>query len=108
MDYHIDSGVTNSTLWMCKPSSPCNDTHGAVWGKSKGGKPKGGAGDIGGGGGRVVLAIRVVVAPRATKGEKLRRTGADVGRSAQRSPLRKKKTWGTPLTVRWLSFLGES
>ena len=56
---------------------------------------------------RVVLVIRVVAA-RAIKKERERRTGADVGRSAQRSPLRKKKTSGTPLTLRWLSFLRES
>ena len=29
-DYHIDWGVTTSTLWACKPSSPCNDTHWTV------------------------------------------------------------------------------
>ena len=46
----IDWGATNSTLWTCKPSSPCNDTHWSVVGKSKGGKPKGGGGDKGGGG----------------------------------------------------------
>ena len=37
----IDWGATNSTLWTCKPNSPCNDTHWSVAGKSKGGKPKG-------------------------------------------------------------------
>ena len=34
MDYHIDWGVTNSTLWTCKLNSPCNDTHWSVAGKS--------------------------------------------------------------------------
>ena len=62
---------------------------------------------------RVVVAIKMlmvirVVAARAIKEEKERCTGADVGRSAQRSPLRKKKTSGTPLTLRWLSFLRAS
>ena len=61
---------------------------------------------------KVVVTIRVVVirvvAARAIKEEKERRTGADVVRSAQRSPLRKKKISGTPLTVQWLSFLRES
>ena len=50
----IDWGATNSTLWTCKPNSPCNDTHWIVAGKSKGGKPKGrdkGGGDDKGGGG---------------------------------------------------------
>ena len=42
MDYHIDWGVTNSTLWTCKSNSPCNDNHCSIAGKSKGGKPKGG------------------------------------------------------------------
>ena len=46
----IDCGATNSTLWTCKPNSPCNYTHWSVAGKSKGGKPKGGGGDKGGGG----------------------------------------------------------
>ena len=50
IDYLIDWCVTNSTLWTCKPSSPCNDTHRTVQGKSKGGKTKGGGGDKGGGG----------------------------------------------------------
>ena len=44
----IDWGATNSTLWTCKPNSPCNDTHWSVAGKSKAGKPKGG--DKAGGG----------------------------------------------------------
>ena len=57
---------------------------------------------------RIVVVIRVVVAARARKLEEERRTGADVGRSAQRSPLRKKKTSGTPWTLRWLLFLRES
>ena len=52
MEYHIDRGVTNNTLWTCKPNSPCNDTHWSIAGKSKGGKPKGGGGDKGGGGGK--------------------------------------------------------
>ena len=34
-----------------------------------------------------VVSIRVVAAVRAIKGAKKGRTGADVGRSAQRSPL---------------------
>ena len=50
----IDWGATNTTLWTCKPNSPCNDTHWTIAGKSKGGKPKGGdkgdSGDKGGGG----------------------------------------------------------
>ena len=52
MDYGIDRGVTNSTPWTCKPGSPCNDTHWAVWGKSKGGKPKSCGGNKGGGAGK--------------------------------------------------------
>ena len=36
---------------------------------------------------RVVVGIRVVVATRAIQGERERCTGADVGRSVQRSPL---------------------
>ena len=41
----IDWGATNTTLWTCKPNSPCNH-------KSKGRKPKGGdkGGNKGGGG----------------------------------------------------------
>ena len=46
----IHLGATNSTLWTCKPNSPCNDTHWSVAGKSKRGKPKGGGGNKGGGG----------------------------------------------------------
>ena len=50
----IDWGATNTTLWTCRPNSPCNDTHWNIAGKSKGGKPKGGDkggdGDKGGGG----------------------------------------------------------
>ena len=60
---------------------------------------------------KVLVAIRVVVAVRAVgaiKGEKERRTGTGAGRSAPRSPPRKKKLSGTPLTLRWLSFLRES
>ena len=59
---------------------------------------------------RVVVAIRVVAirAPRATKREKERCTGADVGRSTKKRPLQKKKPSGTPLTLQWLSFLRES
>ena len=45
MDYRMDWGVTNSTLWTCKPESPCNDSHWVVSQKNdwavKGGKPKG-------------------------------------------------------------------
>ena len=44
--------ATNSTLWMCKPNSPFNDTHWSVAGKSKGGRPKGRGGDKGGTGGK--------------------------------------------------------
>ena len=73
-------------------------------------------------GARLVVAIKVVVAVsvvvaiglvairtvRETKGEKERRTGADVGRTTQRSLPQKKKPSGTPLTLQWLSFLRES
>ena len=61
MDYGIDFGVSNGTLWVCKPNSPCNDSHWAVpqnndwavkWGKPKGDQPKGGSGVKGGGGGK--------------------------------------------------------
>ena len=56
----IDWGATNSTLWTCKPNSPCNDTHWSVAGKSKGAKrkggDKGGEGDKGGGGYKVAAA----------------------------------------------------
>ena len=31
----IDWGATNTTLWTCKPNSPCNDTHWNIAGKSK-------------------------------------------------------------------------
>ena len=55
---------------------------------------------------KAVVAIGLVVAVRAIKGEKDRRTGADVGRSARRYPLRKKVPSGTPVTLRWLTFLG--
>ena len=48
----IDWGATNSTLWTCKPDSPCYDTHRSVAGKSEDGKPKGGGGDKAGGGGK--------------------------------------------------------
>ena len=60
MDYRIDWGATNGTLWVCKPTSPCNDFHWVVpekddWvvkgGKSKGSKGgnyKSGSGDRGG------------------------------------------------------------
>ena len=54
-----------------------------------------------------VVVIRVAAA-RAIKEEKERRTGANVGRSAQRSPLQKKKPSGTPVTLPWLSFHRES
>ena len=48
MDYRSDWGVTNGTLLVCKPSSPCDDSHWAVsqnhdW-AIKGGKPKGASG----------------------------------------------------------------
>ena len=56
---------------------------------------------------RVAVVIRVAAA-RAIKEEKERRTGADIGRSAQRRPLRKKKPSGTPVTLPWLSFHRES
>ena len=56
---------------------------------------------------RVVVVIRVAAA-RAIKEARERRTGADVGRGAQRRPLRKKKTSGTPVTLPWLSFHRES
>ena len=46
----IDWGTTNSTLWTCKPNSPCINTQVSVAGKSKGGKPKGCGGDKGGAG----------------------------------------------------------
>ena len=49
---------------------------------------------------RVVQVIRVAAA-RAMREEKERRTGAAVGRSAQRSPLQKKKPLGKPLTLRF-------
>ena len=49
---------------------------------------------------RVVVVIRVAAAARAIKEAKERRTGADVGRSAQRRPLRKKKPSGTPVHYR--------
>ena len=55
----------------------------------------------------VVVVIRVAAA-RAIKEENKRRTGADVGRSAQRRPLRKKKFSGTPVTLPWLLFHRES
>ena len=61
---------------------------------------------------RVAVVIRVVVirvaAARAIKEAWERRTGADVGRSAQRRPLQKKKPSGTPVTLPWLSFHRES
>ena len=56
---------------------------------------------------RVVVVIGVV-ALRAIKEGKRHRTGADVGRSAQRGPLRKKKPSGTPVTLPWPSFHRES
>ena len=56
---------------------------------------------------RVAVVLRVAAA-RAIKEEKKRRTGADVGTSAQRRPLRKKKPSGTPVTLLWLSFHAES
>ena len=101
----IDWGATNSTLWTCKPNSPCNDTQWSIAGKSKGGKPKGG--DIVAVVIRVVVVIRVAAA-RAIKEGNERRTSADVGRSAQRRRLRKKKPSGTPVTLPWPSFHRES
>ena len=95
MGYHIGWGVTNCVLLTCKLSS-------------KGGQPKGRGGHMGGGGRKGGGGVRVVVAARVIKEERERRTGADGGRGAQRSPLRKKKTPGTPLTLRWLLFLRES
>ena len=62
---------------------------------------------------RVVVAIRVAVvvsvaAARAIREEREPCTGADVSRSAQRRPLRKKQPSGSPVTLRWLSFHLES
>ena len=54
-----------------------------------------------------VVVIRVAAA-RAIKEAKERRTAADVGRSAQRRSLRKKKPSGTPVTLPWLWFHRES
>ena len=57
MEYRIDCNVTDGTFGVCKTDSPCNDSHWAVpqsndWavkgGSPKGGKPKGGGGDMGG------------------------------------------------------------
>ena len=56
---------------------------------------------------KVVVVIRVAAA-RVIKEARERRTGADVGRSAQRRPLQKKKTSGTPVTLPWFSFHRES
>ena len=108
MDYDIEGGVTNSTLWTYKPSSPCNDIHWTAWGKSKGGKPEGDGGDKGGARGKGGCGDKGGVGGKGDKGEKKRRTGTDVGGGSQRSPLRRKKTSGTPLTLRWVSFLRES
>ena len=101
----IHWGATNSTLWTCKPDSPCNDTHWSVAGKSKGGNPKGGdkrgGGDKGGGGYK----------GGGGKGDK-GGIGAPYGRGRWKecpeAPLQKKKPPGTPVTLPWLSFLGES
>ena len=70
MDYLIDWGVTNSTLRTCKPHSPCNDSHWAVWGKSKGGKPKGGGGEKDGGGGKGGVGDNGGCGPKGDKGGK--------------------------------------
>ena len=56
---------------------------------------------------KVAVVIRVVAA-RATKEERERLMGEDVGRSAQRSSPQKKKPSGTPLTLRWLLLHRES
>ena len=62
---------------------------------------------------RVAVLIRVAVviwvaAARAIKEERERRTGADVGRSAERRPLRNIKPSGTSVTLQWLSLHLES
>ena len=98
----IDWYATNNNQWTCKPNSPCNVTLiGALRVSLR-------VVSL-----RVVVVIRVAVgvgvaAASATREERERRTGADVGRSAQRRPLRKKKPAGTPVTPRWLSFHRES
>ena len=59
----------------------------------------------------VVIRVEVVIslaAARAKKEGKERRTGADVGRGAQRRPFRKKKPSGTPVTLPRPSFHRES
>ena len=60
MDYRIDWGAINGTIWVCKATSTCNRSHWVVpqkddWvvkgGRSKGfkgGKPQSGWGDKGG------------------------------------------------------------
>ena len=52
-----------------------------------------------------LVAIRAIRAVGATREARGRRIGADVGRSAMRSPLRKKQTSGARMMLRWLSFL---
>ena len=76
MDYRIDWGVTNKTLWTSKPNSPCNDSHWALWGKSEGGNPKGGGGDKGAGGGKGGGGNKGGGGGKGEKGEK----GAPYGR----------------------------
>ena len=53
MDYRIDWGGTNGTLWVCKPISPCNDPRWAVPQNHdsavKGSRPTGGNAIAGGG-----------------------------------------------------------
>ena len=57
MDYRINWGAANGTIWVCKPNSLYNDSHRGIpqnndWavkgGKPNGGKPKGGWGNKGG------------------------------------------------------------
>ena len=108
MDYHIDSDVTNSTLGSIRPVLHAMTPIGRFWVSLRVAcllvvvviRVAVAV--------RAVVVIGVVVAARAKKGEKERCTGADASRSAHRSPIREKKTSGTPLTLRWLSFLGES
>ena len=101
----IDWGATNSTLWTCKPNSPCNDTYWSVAGKCKGGKPKGGdsdgSGDKGGSGNK----------GGGSKGDKGGK-GAPYGRGrwyeCPEAFPSKKETVGHPVTLQWLSFHRES
>ena len=41
MDYCIDWGVTNSTLWTCNPSSPCNDSRWGSFSETQVGRQRG-------------------------------------------------------------------